>query len=99
VRKEWHIIIIRKTADGEVTKEQKKLALAGAAAAALVALATTVTIRTISDEPAVYSPPEWRNLTDEQREQKLDEEERKRRASGRGPSRRRLPEDPPKKSP
>ena len=56
-------------------------------------LAMTLTLRTVVDEPKVYSPPEWQKLTPEQCEQKLDDEERKRRASGRGPSRRRLPED------
>ncbi len=75
-----------------MTQRQTKWVL-GVVVAVLVVLALTLTLRTALDEPKVFSPPEWQNLTSEQREQKLDDEERKRRASGRGPSRRRLPED------
>jgi hypothetical protein len=75
-----------------MTERQTQWTL-GVVVAVLVALALTLTIRSAIDEPKVFSPPEWQNLTPEQREQKLDDEERKRRASGRGPSRRQLPED------
>lgn len=79
-----------------MTERQSKWMLGGVVAV-LVALALTFVLRTALEEPKVYSPPEWRDLTPQQREQKLDDEERKRRASGRGPSRRRLPEDPAEK--
>jgi hypothetical protein len=66
--------------------------------AALIALAVKVSVDASRDGGGrVYTPPEWEKLTDEQREKKLDDEERKRRALGRGPSGRRLPEDPPAK--
>jgi hypothetical protein len=79
-----------------MTERQAKWML-GMVVAVLLALAIMFTFRTVFDEPRVFSPPEWQNLTPEQRELKLDEEELKRRASGRGPSRRRLPEDPAQK--
>jgi len=75
-----------------MTERQKKWIL-GVVVAVLVALALTVTLRTVVDKPKVFSSPEWQNLTPEQSEQKLDDAERRRRAMGRGPSRRRLPED------
>ena len=75
-----------------MTEQQKKWML-GVVTTVLVVLALTLTLRTVRDEPKVFSPPGWQNLTSEQREQKFDDAERKRRASGRGPSRRRLPED------
>jgi hypothetical protein len=79
-----------------MTQQQTKWTL-GAIVALLLALALTLTLRTAMDEPRVYSPPQWQNLTPQEREQKLDDEERKRRASGRGPGRRPLPEDAIKK--
>ena len=66
--------------------------------AALVAIAIKVSVDAARDGGGrVYSPPEWEKLSHDQREKKLDDEERKRRRLGRGPSGRRLPEDPPPK--
>ena len=73
--------------------ERQSKWLLGGAAVVLVVLALIFTIRSAMDEPKVTSGTEWQNLTPEQREQKFDDEERKRRAAGRGPSGRQLPED------
>jgi len=73
--------------------ERKTKWLLGVTAVVLVALAVAVSLRTAMDEPKVMIGPGWENLTPEQREQKYDDAERKRRASGRGPGRRQLPED------
>ena len=73
--------------------EQTKKWLLGSVAVVLVAVAVAFTVRTAIDEPKVMVGPGWENLTPEQREQKYDDAERKRRAAGRGPGRRQLPED------
>ena len=74
--------------------DRTKVTLAAAVVVPLVALAVYMTSGTLSGQPTVSAGTGWRDLTPEQRELKFDDEERKRRASGR-PAMRRLPEDPP----
>ena len=78
-----------------VTGVQKKtkVGLLVAAVVALVIVAAKMTYDTISPPSKVYTPPSWQNLTPQEREKRLDDEERRRRMMGRGPARR-LPEDP-----
>jgi hypothetical protein len=81
-----------------VSTRQKVAGLA-VVVAVLVALAVKFSVDAARDQGGrVYRPPEWEKLSEEEREKKLDDEERTRRARGRGPSGRRLPEDPPAKA-
>ena len=69
------------------------MTLLATAVAALVGVAAKTTCDAVAPSTRVYVPPSWQNLTPEQREKRLDDEERRRRLMGRGPARR-LPEDP-----
>jgi hypothetical protein len=77
-----------------VTGVQKrvKVGLLAAAVAALVALAAYMSYDALSPASKEYVPPAWQNLTPQEREKRLDDEERKRRRMGRG-ALRPLPED------
>ena len=61
----------------------------------LVALAVFTSVRTLWPTSDDIVGDNWKDLTDEEREKRLDEVERKRRALGRGSSGRVLPEDRP----
>ena len=74
--------------------KRTKLTLLAVAVAAMVVVAAKTTYDAVAPASRVYVPPSWEGLTPEQRERRLDDEERRRRMSGRGPARR-LPEDRP----
>ena len=75
-----------------VVRKKAKIGLLVAAVTALAAVAVKLTYDTVAPPSKVYTPPSWQNLTPQEREKRLDEEERKRRRMGRG-ALRRLPED------
>ena len=74
-------------------QKRTKVGLLVAAVVALVAIAAKMSYHTLSPPSKVYAPPSWQNLTPQEREKRLDNEERKRRMMGRG-ALRHLPEDP-----
>ena len=75
-------------------EKKTKLGLLAAAVAGLAAVAAKMSYDTLVPPSKVYTPPSWQNLSPQEREKRLDNEERKRRMMGRG-ALRRLPEDPP----
>ena len=79
---------------GAGVSKRTKVALVGAAAAAAVVVAIKMTQEAVFPPSKVYVPPSWQTLTPQEREKRLDQEERKRRLTGRGPARQ-LPEDRP----
>ena len=73
--------------------KKAKIGVLAAAAVLAVVVALKMTRDALLPPSRVYVPPSWQGLTPQEREKRLDDEERKRRLMGRGPSRR-LPEDP-----